>query len=943
MFHIKYIYNRKSIYNIWYIYIFLVSAVARLCLAPVPALAQQTYLKGCICDSLTLSPMPGVVVELNEIYSQSGHYVTSGQDGVFIFNNIPEGKYELRCSVLGYVTKLMKVSTPATDLGLILMREDIIALDAVVHTEEAIRTSQSGDTLTYNAAAYKTMMGSSSEDLIAKMPGISVGSRSVEANGKKVSMIMIDGKEYFGGDVMTALRNIPADLVNEVEVVNKLSDEGELTGMSDGEDFTAINIVTKKRQGKGAVTGRFYGGYGIPDKYIAGGSVNYLGEERSATVLAMANNISKYNFVSDDLVSASSSSGGTADGNFQVKPLSGLSSVQSVGANYSNKWFSGSYMFNRIANHNYTDYIRRRALDELTEQVTATGTDFDAMNSTHRFTGKISVNPKGKHTLLVRPSISYQDLFDEKLQQTALNNVSFAVNELTGQKDSLFKRNRAVTSDNDRWNVSAKLSMVYRYKFKKSGRYLSVSTTGSYYRYCGLEHSYQYTVLDPLAGFDQEKADSWSRQYKDRLTENYYFSVGTTYTEPLDRKNRLALDYRFTQTGSLGDSRTYLFDKKTEAYRDTPDLRQSAVSSSIFRTHLAGLRYNFKYRKLQLTASLSYQRVDYEGAAEMPNSYSVHRSFNNPIYSVVANLPFNPENTLRIDAKSRTTNPSVSMMQGSVNLTNTSFVRSGNPDIVPSYLHNLDIRYIHTNRRKGSTISVSMSVAGSGSYLCDSLVVDSPDFEVVEGVKLGDGNQFSKPINLGGYYKVSGRLTYGFPVKFLSSNFNLDLSGFVSSVPGMINADYVPVHRDGCSIGGKLDSNISDRLDFTVSYNAQYVNNEYSGATGVTRNNYFTQNARGSVKWIFWKGLVLTGSLHFQQNLSIDRLYNDRLLYCDVFLGKKLFRNQLGEINIGVNDLFNATAHYFHHSISSNGATDSSDLGLGRYFSIQFVYHLRHY
>ncbi|MGN1046321.1 MAG: outer membrane beta-barrel protein, partial [Candidatus Cryptobacteroides sp.] len=293
--------------------------------------------------------------------------------------------------------------------------------------------------------------------------------------------------------------------------------------------------------------------------------------------------------------------------------------------------------------------------------------------------------------------------------------------------------------------------------------------------------------------------------------------------------------------------------------------------------------------------------------------------------------------------KSRTTNPSVSMMQGSVNLTNLSNVRSGNPDIVPSYLHNFDIRYIHTNRRKGSTISVSMSVAGSGSYLCDSLVVDSPDFEVVEGVKLGDGNQFSKPINLGGYYKVSGRLTYGFPVKFLSSNFNLDLSGFVSSVPGMINADYVPVHRDGCSIGGKLDSNISDRLDFTVSYNAQYVNNEYSSAIGVTRNSYFTQNARGSVKWIFWKGFVLTGSLHFQQNLSIDRLYNDRLLYCDVFLGKKLFRNQLGEINIGVNDLFNATGHYFRHTINSNGATDTSDLGLGRYFSIQFVYHLRHY
>lgn len=935
------IHESRHIYIISYIFFFI--AVIRLTFAAVPAFAQQTCLKGCICDSLTLAPMPGVVVELNEIYKQSDHYVTSGQDGVFVFNNIPEGKYKLRCSVLGYVTRELRVSGNVTDLGLILMREDIIALDAAVHTEEAIRTSQSGDTLSYNAAAYKTMMGASSEELISKMPGIAVGAREVEANGKKVSKILIDGKEYFSDDVMTALRNIPADLVSEIEVVNKLSDEGEMTGISDGEDYTAINIVTKKRSGKGAVTGRFYGGYGIPDKYIAGASVNYLGEERTATLLGMANNISKYNFVSDDLVSASSSGGGSVDGNFQVKPLSGLSSVQSFGANYSNSWFNGSYMFNRITNHNYSDNVRRRFLDEDWEQVTSTGSDFDAKNNTHRFTGKFSVNPKGKHSLVIRPSVSYQNLFDERFQKIGLHNVSLTADELTGVRDSLFKRNRTVRSDNDRWNVNARMSLVYRYRFKKSGRSLSVSASGSYYRYSGLDHSSQFTILDPLAGFDEQKAKSSSRQYRDRLTENYSFSAGTTYTEPIDRKNRLALDYRFTQTGSLGDSRTYLFDSDAGTFLDAPDLRQSAVSSNIFRTHLAGMRYNFRYRKLQVTASLSYQRVDYQGTSLMPTQYTVHRGFNNPIYSVVANLPFNPENSLRIDARSRTSNPSVSMMQGSVNLTNPSFVRSGNPDIVPSYLHNVNVRYIHTNRRKGSTVSVSMSVSGSGNYLCDSLVVDSPDFEVAEGVKLGDGNQFSKPVNLGGYYKVSGRFTYGFPVNFLSSNFNIDLSGFVSSVPGMINADYVPVHRDGCSLGGKLDSNISDRLDFTLSYNAKYVNNEYSSARGVTRNNYFTQNARGSVKWIFWKGFVLTGSLHFQQNLSIDRRYNDRLLYCDIFLGKKLFRNRMGEINIGVNDLFNATGRYFRHTINANGATDSSDLGMGRYFSIQFVYHLRHY
>lgn len=905
--------------------------------------AQRTYLRGRVCDSLTLSPMPGVVIELEGIYGQEGHYVTSGQDGSFVFNNIPEGKYRLRCSVLGYATRNMTVIALSNDLGMILMKEEAIAIDAAVHSEQAIRTSQSGDTLTYNAAAYKTVMGASSEDLISKMPGISVGSRSVEANGKKVTRILVDGKEYFDDDVMTALKNIPADLVSEIEVVNKLSDEAEMTSVSDGNDYTAINVVTKKRPGKGAVTGRFYGGYGIPDKYIAGGAVNYIGEKRTATLLGMVNNVSKYNFVSEDLVSASSSGGSTTNGNFQVKPLSGISSVQSVGANYSNNWFNGSYMFNRIKNHNYSDILRRRILDEDWEQLTTTGSDFDAENNTHKFSSKITVSPKGRHSLILRPSISYQDLYDTKYQQVGLNNVTRAEDEGTGLRDTLFKRNRSVRADNGRWTVNARLSAVYRYKFKKSGRNISVSASGSYYRYNGQDNSLQFTFYNPAVGFDETLASKKSSQYRDKLHQNYTLSAGVSYTEPLSRRSRLVFDYKYIRSWSSADNRTYLFDDAADSYREEPDNRQSAVSSNLFQTHTAGMRYNLRYKKMQVTAGLSYQRVDYSGVSEMPLSYEVKRHFDNPIYSLVANLPFNAEHSLRIDAKSRTTNPSVSMMQGAVNLNNLSYVRSGNPDIVPSYLHNIEARYIHTNRKKGSTVSVSFAVAGSGNYLCDSLVVDSPDFEVAEGVLLGEGNQFSKPVNLGGYYKVSGRMTYGFPVKVLSSNFNLDISSFLSSVPGMINADYVPVHRDGCSIGGRLDSNISDKLDFSISYNAQYVNNEYSSATGLTRNNYFTQNARGSVKWIFWKGIVLTASVHFQQNLSVDKLYNDKLLYCDIFLGKKLFRNQLGEINIGVNDLLDTTRHYYRHTINANGATDTSDIGLGRYFSIQFVYHLRHY
>lgn len=901
--------------------------------------SQTNYLRGRICDSLSLAPMPGVVVELNDRDGSTLHYSTTGEDGSFSFRNIGFGIPMLRCSILGYRSRTIKLNDTDSDIGTILMQEDAIAIEAAMLKDQAFRSSQNGDTLIYNAAAYKTMMGSSSESLISKMPGISVSSQSVEANGKKVTRILVDGQEYFDDDVMTALKNIPADLVSEVEVLDKRSDEAEMAGMDDGNDFTAINIVTKRKGGEGILSGRLYGGYGLTDKYIAGGSLNYLGKERSAALLGMANNISKYNFISDDLVSASSSNGSSVDGNFAVKSLAGISDVQSVGGNYTNRWFNGSYMFNRIDNGNASSSVRRRAVRDGLDQLTSTSSDYEAQNNTHRFASKISISPRGKHSLIVRPSLTYQDIYDTRYQETGLHNI-LAVSS-SAVPDTTFIRNRTNGSDNDRWTINTRLTATYRYKFNKPGRTLSATLGAGYYHYTGLEHSLQHTILNEECGFDNTLASSYSKQYKDRATDKYTLNGGVTYTEPLGKRSRLAFDYRYTHSSSDGDNRTYSFNKKEDAYNTEPDSKQSAISTSLFMTHLAGARYNYKNKKLQVTGSLSYQSVDYRGTSEMPLEYSVRRHFDNIIYNLVGNVFFNRQNTLRVSARSYTTNPSVTMMQGAVNLNNLSNIRAGNPDIIPSYQHNVEARYIHTNKKKGSTFSLSANYTGSPNYLADSLVVDSPDFEVAEGVKLGEGNLFSKPVNLSGYRKLTGKFSFGCPVGFISSNFNVNGSATMSSVPGMINGDKVPVRRNGFSLGTRLDSNISDRIDFTLAYNGQYTLNEYSNSIGVTRNNYFTQHARGSLKWIVWKGLTFTGSVHYLQNRNIDRYYNDKLTYCDIFIGKKLFRNQLGEVSIGVNDLFDASRRNYHHSISSSGATDSVDSGIGRYFSIQLVYHLR--
>ena len=228
-------------------------------------------------------------------------------------------------------------------------------IDASVKTERVARSQQKGDTLIFNAAAYQVAENADSERLVSKMPGISVSDSGVEANGKEVVRILLDGQEFFGSDVLTALRNVPADMVKQIEVINRLSEQAQLTGVDDGEGYTALNLVTKRKKGSGLITGRVYGSYGYSGQadlgncYIAGGNVSRFTDKSTLSVIAMSNNISKFNFVSSDILSGATgldSGGGTS---FKVKALSGLSDVHSLGVNYTSKKCNLTYFFNDIS------------------------------------------------------------------------------------------------------------------------------------------------------------------------------------------------------------------------------------------------------------------------------------------------------------------------------------------------------------------------------------------------------------------------------------------------------------------------------------------------------------------------------------------------------------------------------------------------------------------
>ena len=365
-------------------------------------------------------------------------------------------------------------------------------IEATVKTERVERSKQKGDTLIFNAAAYQVVENADSERLLSKMPGISVSDGGVEANGKEVARILLDGQEFFGNDVLTALRNVPADMVKQIEVINRLSDAAQLTGVDDGEGYTAINIVTKRKKGSGMTTGRVYGSYGVSDKaehrhnYIAGGNVSHFTDKRTISVIGMSNNISKFNFTSSDILSGCTGLDAAGGSSFKVKALSGISDVHSLGVNYTDQKFQFNYFFNAIKNVNRpTDDKLTLTSKEDCRQHTHSESDYSAHNMTHKFDGKISLHPSKKHAFTIRPSFSFEDMSNGRDQHGLYNYVYT-------DKDNKFIRHQLNTSDNDRWTIRAGLSVNYRYGFNKRRRSLSVYGRYGLYRYSALDRSWEY-------------------------------------------------------------------------------------------------------------------------------------------------------------------------------------------------------------------------------------------------------------------------------------------------------------------------------------------------------------------------------------------------------------------------------------------------------------------
>lgn len=919
------------------------------CFVWANAFAQSTgKVTAQLVDATTGETIPGAVVEYtSEKSPNKKKYVTSGYKGSVEIPALSYGKYKLVISFIGYenLEKEVTVNSANKNIGKLELKPASEQIEKVVKEVQALRTSQKGDTVSYNAGAFKVSADADVEGLLKKMPGITINNGEVEAQGESVKKVFVDGKEFFGDDVTTAIKSLPAQTVDRIEVYNKLSDQAEFSGMDDGEGYKALNIVTHKHMRQGQF-GKLYAGYGYDNnenaianhKYLAGGNVNIFHGKHRLSILGLFNNINQQNFSFEDILEVSGGGGGRGVGQYMVRPQAGVASVNAFGLNYSTAWgkkeqvtFQGNYFFNNTNTVNNSRLEKWYEAPSPIDTLNQSGYS-KTLNNNHRFNARLDWKISENQSLMSRTGFSFQ-----------LNNPYSTTNGQQFGESGLSIIDNYTKTKNRGYNISEFLQ--YRAKLGKAGRTITVSGNVRYndreYHRNSWSNTAEALRYDPdtVNVEDLEAPLKLRYLYTQTPSNSLNFNGTFNYTEPLSKYSQLSMQYRFGMNNSKSDKSAYVTGEDFDPTGLTPSPALSTNSQRTYTTHRVGPGFRFSKERNTVVANVYYQHAILDGLLNenAPNEQKIKKDFDNVTYFLMTNIFFNKENSLRVHVSSSTDEPSLTQLQNIKDVTNAQYVSTGNINLDQSYSHSIRAHYVHSNVEKGRTLMLMGMFSATQDYIGRS-VYYNPSSEItgLDYTPL----QYSTYENMNGQWSVRGMMSFGTPLSFMKCNLNLRAGVSYSITPSMINGVKNDASNMGYNFGAVLGSNISENVDFTLAWNGNY--NEALNSQAKAKNRYFNHSASLNMKVSFWKGFTFTGSCVYNQYKGYTNDYNEDFLLCNLFLGKKIFKNQRGEIQIGVNDVFNQNSA-FSRSTGSGYTQNSWNNVIGRYYTIQFVYNLRHF
>jgi hypothetical protein len=861
--------------------------------------------------------------------------VVTGQtapDGSFKFTTIPVGKYQAIAAYLGLKTtsksfEIVSVNTPV-NIGDISLSDDGVDLKTVNIVAQTPAVVVKKDTLEFDAKQIKVRENAVVEDVLKKLPGVEVAKDgSIKAQGETVTKVKVDGKEFFGSDPLLATKNLPADMVDKIQVIDELSEQAQFSGVDDGTRTKILNITTKSGMKKGYF-GNSTVGYGTNDRYDANINVNKFDNDQQISFIGQFNNVNKQSFGAGGGQGNGFGGGGGrimmgGGGGASSGGGAGITTTNAAGLNFGDTYkdgtqIQGSYFFNQGKSENSQNSFTQNLLGEQITTV-QNSSERNTNRNNHRFNFMIDTKLDSTTTIKVQPAFTYT--------------------ESDGTSTSSYDRNLIATKTIGFQSLNTKSTapsfnnnLLIRKKFARRGRTLSLNMNTSISDSDAANYNY---ILDnnTIGGITTAKL---TNQLNDVNSNSINNTVRAVYTEPLSKTTSLEFNYQNGYMFSNQAREVYNYNSASGQF-DVVDNVYSNTYENRTLTNAGGLSYTLTEKKYNFNIGLAAQQTNRLNT-NLTTGDVRRQNFINLTPS--ANFRYNFSNAKRLTIRYRgqTNQPSISQIQPILDNTNTQSVIIGNPGLKPSFNNNLFINYnkfdFATSRMFFAFINLSQTFNSIGNSTYTVLDPNSENY----------GKLATTYVNVDGVYSGRGSVNVGLPLlpeKKLNLNASLD-------------ANYDRGVNFTTSTGNATDlkKNITNTISLTNKYN--FVTNfdkfdlnggisgTYSRATySVNPNqntNYYTINPSFDISYMFPGNIRLAIDLDYIKNTGRGDGFNNDYTLVNSYISRQFFKNR-GTFKVAVNDALNQNQG-ISRTAANNTITDLNYTVLKRYYMFSFTYSL---
>lgn len=891
--------------------------------------AQNTgSITGKVINAKDKKPVDFATVAVKNIKDSS--VVASGQtneDGTFTFKAIAPGKYRIYAAFLGLktTTKDIEVAKAAVSAGEISMADDGVDL-STVNVTATIPVVVKKDTLEFDAKSIKVRENAVVEDVLKKLPGVEVAKDgSIKAQGETVTRVKVDGKEFFGSDPLLATKNLPADMVDKIQVIDELSEQAQFTGIDDGTRSKILNITTKAGMKKGYF-GNSTVGYGTDERYDANLNVNKFDNDQQFSFIGQFNNVNKQNFGGGGGQGNGFGGGGGGGRGFSIggggssSGGGGITTTNAAGLNFADTYkdgtqIQGSYFFNKSSVFNEQTSITQTLLGNTSQNVN------NYLNSTsdktnHRFNFMIDTKIDSSTSIKIQPNVSYTENNGLSRQRYDRDNViDNAVTNTVG--------NQNFTTDNSTPAITN--NILLRKKFQRRGRTLSLNVNTS----INDNDSNNINYISESSTVGGVTTPKLTNQLNDLNSSNITNTARVVYTEPLSKTTSLELNYQNGINNSTSDRNILNFNTVTGNF-DIVDNTYSNHYENQTLTNAAGLSYTVNQKKYTWNIGVAGQQTHRENT-NLTTGVVLTQNFINLTPSAQFRYNFSNSKRLSVNYRGTTSQPTIDQIQPIPDNTNTQSVILGNPNLKPSFNNTLSVRYNNFAFAKMRFFAVFLNLTQTfNAFASSQSVITNP-------ADVNYGKIASTYINVDGNYSGNANIVLGQPI--LPEN-KLNLNATLGA--NFSRGTNITTGLENITNNWSINNNYRfvtnfDKLDLTAGIGGTVTRATYS-ATPNSNTRFFTLNPSFDISYLFPGDIRLAVDLDYMKNTGRGEGYNTDFTLVNSYVSKQFFKNR-GTFKIAVNDAFNQNQG-ISRTATNNAITDLNYNVLKRYYMFSFTYSL---